>query len=64
MLLARKEGKLEDLKIISKLPNAAEYLTKLITAAKTSDEATIGQIFEKMEQELKEIRKKSSIYYY
>lgn len=52
---------MEDLKIIRKLPNVTEYLTKLITAANTSDEATIGQIFEKMEQELKEIRKKSSI---
>ena len=52
---------MEDLKIIRKLPNSTEYLTKLITAANTGDEATIGEIFEKLEQELKKMRKESSI---
>lgn len=52
---------MEDLKIIRKLPNSTEYLTKLITAANAGDEATIGEVFEKLEQELKKIRKESSI---
>lgn len=52
---------MEDLKIIRKLPNSTEYLTKLITAANAGDEATIGEVFEKLEQELKMIRKKSNI---
>ena len=52
---------MEDLKIIRKLPNSTEYLTKLITAANACDEATIGEVFEKLEQELKKIRKESSI---
>ena len=52
---------MEDLKIIKKLPNSTEYLTKLITAANAGDEATIGEVFEKLEQELKKIRKESSI---
>ena len=52
---------MEDLKIIRKLPNSTEYLTKLITAANAGDEATIGDVFEKLEQELKKIRKESSI---
>ena len=47
---------MEDLKIIRKLPNSTEYLTKLITAANAGDEATIGEVFEKLEQELKKIR--------
>ena len=52
---------MEDLKNIRKLPNLTEYLTKLITAANTGDEVAIGEIFEKFEQELKKIRKESSI---
>lgn len=52
---------MEDLKIIRKLPNSTEYLTKLITAANAGDEATIGEVFEKLEQELKKIREESSI---
>lgn len=52
---------MEDLKIIKKLPNSTEYLTKLITAANAGDEGTIGEVFEKLEQELKKIREESSI---
>ena len=52
---------MEDLKIIRQLPNSTEYLNKLITAANACDEATIGEVFEKLEQELKKIRKESSI---
>ena len=52
---------MEDLKIIRKLPNSTEYLTKLITAANAGDEGTIGEVFEKLEQELKKIREESSI---
>lgn len=52
---------MEDLKIIRKLHNSTEDLTKLITAANAGDEATIGEVFEKLEQELKKIRKESSI---
>lgn len=49
------------LKIIREFPNLKEYLKVLITTGSISNEATIGEIFAKLEQELKKARKESSI---
>ena len=49
------------LKRIESIPNIREYLKELSTAYHNGDEATMKQVFDELEQELKKIRNEASI---